>query len=218
MSDAAVITAIYDGYDDLKPAVHQVGLDVEWILVTDDPTVPEDVLGWHVICEPRPGIHPNRAAKRPKFLPWEYTDAPASVWVDGSYRVTSPALAAEVLATADPLTQFIHPYRGCAYAEAEYSLTLEKYSGEPLAAQAACYREAGFPEQWGLWTTPLIGRQHTAEVRQFGELWLAEVDRWSFQDQVSEPYVLHSLGLRPALLPGDHWFNPWVKWEGSARH
>ena len=55
MTQVALITAIYDGYDVLKPVLPQAGVDVEWIVVTD--TVPDAVAaaGWTVVHEPRPG-------------------------------------------------------------------------------------------------------------------------------------------------------------------
>ncbi len=215
MTGVAVITAIYDGFDTLKPVCPQEEV-ADWVLVTDRP--PADSLGWRVVLEPCLGFPPSRAAKVPKCLPWLFTEAPASVYLDASYRVTSPALVAGVLAAAAPLAQFVHPWRDCALAEAEFSAGLPKYAGQPLAAQAACYREAGHPDHWGLWASGVIGRWHTEEVRKAGEAWLGEIAAWSLQCQVSEPYVLRNLGLRPAPLPGNHLGNPWLSYEGSARH
>lgn len=214
----AVVTAIYDAYDVLKPVLPQVGADVDWVCVTDDPALQDGALGWRVVHEPRPGLHPNRAAKRPKYEPWRYTDAGASVWVDGSFRVTSRAFVADVLALADPIAQFVHPWRDCLVEEAAASVSLAKYDGEPVLAQAARYRAAGHPEHWGLWATGVIARRHTPEVRYLGEKWTDETQQWSFQDQVSQPYALRLAGLRPAALPGDHLTNPWLRYEGSGRH
>lgn len=215
MADVAVITAIYGDYDSLKPVLGQDGLDVDWVLVTDAQVA--DLPGWRVVVVPRPGLHPNRAAKAPKFRPWEFTDAPASIWVDGSVSVTSPLFAAEALALADPVAQFLHPQRDCLYEEAALS-TAGKYAGEPIEAQAAHYRELGHPEHWGLWAAGVIARQHTPAVMQLGYAWAAEVARWSFQDQVSEPYVLRNLGLRPASLTGGILGTPWLALHESARH
>lgn len=217
-ADVAIITAIYDSYDELKPIVPQDGVEVDWILVTDAPPPVIPDCGWRVISQPRPGVHPNRAAKRPKFLPWEYTDAPASVWLDASLRITSPRLAVEMVSYADPIAQYVHPWRDCIFTEADASVGIPKYAGEPIMAQAAEYRAAGHPEAWGLWATTAIARRHTEQVRGFGERWLAEVEAWSFQDQVSHPYVLREAGLWPTSLPGDHLTNAWTVFEGSGRH
>ncbi len=222
MIRAAVLTCITDGYDILKPVLPQIGADVEWICVTDGTPLPdaEAAAGWTMICDPGLSAvpHPNRRAKRPKFEPWRYTDAPASIWIDGSFRVASPTFAAETLALADPIAQFLHPWRDCLFAEATASVPLPKYADEPIAEQAAHYATAGHPEHWGLWAAGVIARRHTPEVRYLGEKWRDEVEQWSFQDQVSQPYALRKSGLRPTPLPGDHLNNPWLSYEGSGRH
>ena len=79
---------------------------------------------------------------------------------------------------------------------------MPKYDGEPVAAQADAYRAGGFPEHWGLWETTILARYHTAPVRALGDAWAAEMDPWSCQDQVSFPYALRAVGLRPGRLPG----------------
>lgn len=218
MSKVALITAIYDSYDSLKPVLPQARVDVEWIVVTDSVPPAEDAAGWTIVHESRPGEHPNRAAKHPKYRPWEYTDAPASLWVDASFRVVSDTFVAEALAYADPIAQFQHPWRDCLHAEARESAHLRKYDGEPSVAQAEHYAERGHPEGWGLWATGVIARQHTAAVRELGQRWSAETDAWSFQDQISQPYVLRETGLRPSALPGTHLATPWLAYEGSGRH
>lgn len=223
MSDVAIVTAIYDGYDELKPVLAQAGVDVEWVCVTDGAPLPdvEAARGWSMICEPRPGVHPNRAAKHPKYEPWKYTNAPVSIWVDASFRVVSDRFAVEAtagLTYAQPIAQFQHPWRDCLYAEAKESARLAKYAGEPVLEQADAYALAGHPEGWGLWATGVIARQHTDAVRELGGRWLHETYRWSFQDQVSQPFALRETGLRPMALPGTHLATPWLAYEGSARH
>lgn len=220
MTTVAIISAIYDRYDDIKPTVPQAGVDVDWVLVTDDEDLKGETSasGWRVVYEPRPGVHPNRAAKHPKYEPWKYTDAPASIWVDASFRIVSNQFAVEALPYADPIAQFPHPWRDCIYAEADESIPLPKYAGEPIAAQAAHYRTLGHPDHWGLWATGVIARQHTDPVRHLGRVWLEETYRWSIQDQISQPHALRTAGLRPVALPGTHLATPWLRYEGSARH
>jgi hypothetical protein len=221
----AVVTAIFDHYDELKPTCDQretYGHEIDWVCVTDDPGLGSgtvDPLGWRIVYEPAPGVHPNRAAKTPKMLPWAYTDADASVWIDASYQVTSALFVADVLSYAAPIAQFVHPWRDCALDEAAFSSTLARYADEPLDEQAAVYRDVwGFPAHWGLWATGVIARRHTPEVRVFGELWLLACTYRSYQDQVSEPPALWFTGLRPITLPGNHMENPWLLHKPSGRH
>lgn len=223
MSDIALITAIYDSYDELKPVLPQAGVDVEWVCVADEALDPDlgAARGWWIVNEPRPGVHPNRAAKHPKYEPWKYTSAPVSIWVDASFRVVSDRFAVEATAAltdAEPIAQFAHPWRDCIYTEAKESARLPKYAGEPVLEQADHYSELGHPENWGLWATGVIARRHTEAVRELGARWLAETYEWSFQDQISQPYALRETGLRPMALPGNHLATPWLSYEGSARH
>lgn len=222
MSQVAIVTAIYDSYDALKPVLPQAGVDVEWICVHDgEPPDAEAAQGWTLVYEPRPGVHPNRAAKHPKYEPWRYTDADVSLWVDASFRVVSAQAVIEAtarLTDEEPIGQFVHPWRNCLFAEATESAGLAKYAGEPVLEQADHYSEMGHPESWGLWATGVIARRHTAAVRELGLRWLAETYEWSFQDQISQPFVLREVGLRPASLPGSHLATPWLAYEGSARH
>lgn len=219
-----IISAIYDNYDVLKEPITQLGVDVNWVCVTDNPDLsgyfPLNGHTWEVVYEPSPGIHPNRAAKVPKCLPWRYTDADYSIWIDASYRVTSPRFALQLMEhlLIAPIAQFKHPWRNCAYDEAVESVRLKKYDGQPCLRQVERYREKGFPPGAGLWATGVIARQHTPEIRQFGIDWLYECTNWSFQDQLSHPFCLWENDLRPVPLPGNHLTNQWLSYEGSGRH
>jgi hypothetical protein len=216
----SIITAIYDDYDWLKPSCPQDG-GAEWVVVTDDPDMRDGYLGWRVVYAPRPGVTPMRAAKAVKLRPWEYTDAPASVWADASVRVTSPSLAADFLAAANPVATFTHPGRDCLFEEAQATagLGLAKYGGEPVEEQAEHYRRTGHPAHWGLWETTVLARHHTAEVAALSDAWAAEMARWSAQDQVSFPFACRNAGLRPTVLPGAGTTgSAWHEYEPSGRH
>jgi hypothetical protein len=215
-ADVAIVTAVYDAYDTVKPVLAQAGTDVEWVLVTD--SEPADAKGWRVVVEPRPDVPPNRAAKAAKFEPWKYTDAPASIWIDASFRVVSQDFAAEVVELAKPIAQFVHPWRDCLYAEAVEIAALGKDPDGVAAWQTKRYREAGHPTGWGLWASGVIARRHTAAVKRMGAAWAREVESGSARDQVSQPFVLREAKLKPTALPGTHLANAWLKYEGSVRH
>lgn len=215
---AALITAVYDSYDTLKPICPQEGVDVEWICVTDRVPEANDARGWTIVHDPRPGLHPNRAAKEPKLHPWKYTEADQSVWLDASFRVVSSTFVSEALSLADPIAQFVHPWRDCVYDEAAASHGLPKYDGEDFSSQVLEYVGRGHPENWGLWATGVIARKHTDQTKKFGSMWDTEIRKYTFQDQVSEPVALRESGLRPTGFPGMHLVNGWLSYEGSERH
>jgi hypothetical protein len=210
---AALLTASYGGYDPLKPVPPQ-DVECEYICVTDDGALDA---GWQIVYEPRPGVHPNLAAKRPKMCPWDYTDADVAIWIDASMVIYSSFLISEVFAYL-PFGQYDHPDRDCIYDEGTYSMGLRKYADLPLEEQMDDYKAQGHPEHWGLWAGGLIIRQRTPEIEAFGRAWLAECEKWSFQDQVSEAVMLRKFGLRPVSIPGAMYQSQWFRYEGSTRH
>lgn len=245
MPDVAIISASYGNYEVLKRPLPQTGIDAEWVLVTDnlewfaewelvhsDPELSAifsyGLAQWRVVYDPRPGETPMHAAKHAKLYPWEYTDAPASIWIDGSVKVTSSSFAAETLPFAfrwqagrpGCVAQFVHHSRDCIYAEAAMSARMRrKYGGQPVLEQADHYRASGHPEHWGLWATTVIARRHTSEAKELAEAWGEEMSKWSFQDQISEPYVLRNTGLQPAAIPGHvYGGNPWLHVLMTGKH
>lgn len=212
-----ILSAVYGDYDLLKFAKEQ-SVEVDWVCVTDNPSWPETYNGWRIVYEPRHHLHPNRAAKTPKMLPWLYTGTETSIWVDASFRVVSSTFAEEALTFADPLAQFDHPWRQDAYLEARECIAIPKYAGQPFQEQMEHLTGSGFPENFGLWATGVIVRHHTPHVIKMGFDWMAEVYRYSFQDQVSHPYVCWKNGIRPTHLPGTHLANQWLSYEGSGKH
>ena len=88
----AIISAIYGASDEIKRPFGQHNVDCEYLLITDDAALSSgavDAKGWQIIYEPSE-LSPVRAAKIVKLFPWRYTNAPTSVWVDGSIEVRSP--------------------------------------------------------------------------------------------------------------------------------
>jgi hypothetical protein len=125
--------------------------------------------------------------------------------------------AVEAMTFANPIAQYAHMSRDCIYEEAEVSLSMKKYQGEPIAEQVASYYSDGHPEHWGLWGGMVIARKHTRKVKAFGRAWQQENDIWSFQDQISEPFVLRNFGMVPASFPIRS-SDPWLYQVFSERH
>jgi hypothetical protein len=212
---ATILTAIMDHYDPLPAVCPQEGVDVDWVVVTDDPDLTGE--GWRVIYEPRGGRTARDAGYPPKIQPWRYTDTPASVWVDASIWVRSPRFAADLLEDAWPLALFPHPDRDCLYDEIRVTATMPRYAGTRFDEQAAAYRAAGHPPHWGLCAT-VIARRHTAAVVSLGDAWMAEVASWGGSDQLALPVALRGAGIQPHPLPGSLQTNQWFEWRQSARH
>lgn len=204
----AVITSCYGGYDKPRPPTTQ-DVECEWVLVTD---VPVDVPGWRVVVEPRPHAHPRLAAKVAKFRPDLYSDADTLVWIDSHVVVHSDQFVGSlVLWLGDhDLAMFRHPLRQSILAEAMASAGLPKYDGQTVLEQAAHYVDEGHDPNYGLWCTGISVRRNLFQLRRFGENWLLENTRWTYQDQISLPPLIarHWTTIRMGDLPAEHWGGP----------
>lgn len=205
----AVITSIYGDYDYLRPTVPQTGVEVDWVYVTDHR--PLDLYEWRLVHNLHWGKNPRYASLLPKVKPWEYTEAPVSIWIDSTIEITSETFVSdmiEILHSSGPLLQFSHSWYDCLYEEAN-AVADHETSPSKVLDQVEYYWEEGHPENWGLWSTKVIVRQHTSQIKKMGHLWLDEITDWTNYATISEPYVLRNLKLQPADL-GSLLDNCWV--------
>jgi len=229
---SVIYTAIFGNYDELKqPAVQDA--DCDFICFTDQ-RLPARVGAWNVVhVKTRAGMHPRMQAKRFKLLSHEvfhdgrlafkyrlrrgawslrnrYT---CSIWVDGSLAIKGKSFARDLAAAAADVgwAMFRHPHRDCIFEEAAVSATMEKYRGLPIFEQVEAYRRGGVIEHGGLFSCTVIARQEPLSdlVRRVKELWWKENVKWTYQDQLSLPYVLKNTGTTVGIIPGNRWKNQW---------
>jgi hypothetical protein len=215
----AIYTAIFGNYDRLSdfPKTGE-NADVDRICFSDDPALAHPQ--WEVRVVSPPFHHPRLAAKYYKALPHrvlpEYDE---TVWVDASFRVRSESFVREVFGYLGQahIALFLHPERGCIYDEAEFCKKMPKYVDQRVLEQVAHYRAQGFPAGAGLFAGGVIARTtHDPEIRRLNELWLEENVRWTYQDQLSLPYLLWSLGIEPAVFRQYLWKTGWGTWDAHA--
>jgi hypothetical protein len=207
--NVAVITANYGNYDQVQPVPRQSTNVDEWILVTDDPET--DVPGWKVVYEPRHHVHPNIAAKIPKFRPDLYSSADYTIWVDASTTLERNFVDHSLLCmnAASGWAMFPHPDRTSIIEEVKASRGLSKYNDQALELQVEQYLKSGYPDEH-LWATGAIVRDsgNATFNSSFGDAWLAEVIRWSFQDQLSFAFLAWRFGLLIGSLGAKQWDDP----------
>lgn len=201
---AVVVTACYGGIDTLlHPQVAQ-DMPVDWFCFTDQSDLKAPA-PWKMIHQAARFDHPCMAAKVHKATPT--ADCPDVVWIDASMEVTSPSFVREALAARhDGVAVFAHPRRRCIYTEADASLGAEgqdgKYASQPLLDQVAHYRTEGHPAGGGLYACGTVAWDLTdPRAVELGRRWLAECERWSWQDQLSFPVVCRRLGITPGVFP-----------------
>ena len=86
---------------------------------------------------------------------------------------------------------FIHPERDCIYDEADFCCDWPLYKSYPLKEQVAYYKNQGFPDNAGLMACGVIVRDMSnPKIKSIEKQWWQENIKWSYQDQLSLPYLL----------------------------
>jgi hypothetical protein len=139
--------------------------------------------------------------------------ADISIWVDASLQIKCPSFGRDMHAALGnrDWAMFAHPDRDCIYDEAEVSATMSKYHGLPIFPQVEAYRST-VPPRDGLYACAVIVRREPASERMkaVNALWWEQNLKWTYQDQLSLPYVLRQKRqCEPTRIPGHLWSNKW---------
>src|SRR5690606_14261472 len=70
-----------------------------------------------------------------------------------------------------------------------------------VTAQIEAYRQEGFTDNLGLYANNFFIRPNNEQYNRFYEMWYTEVEKWSYRDQLSLPYVLWKAGVRIKSKP-----------------
>jgi hypothetical protein len=89
-----------------------------------------------------------------------------------------------------------------------------KYRGFPIREQVSYYSKVAILPHSGLYACGVVARKEPLMpmLRRANELWWSENVKWSYQDQLSLPFVLHQLGIGVDQIPGNLWRNDWFDW------
>jgi hypothetical protein len=214
MANVVIYTAIFGGYDYLKPLPSMPG--VKAVCFTDDPTLSAqgwEIVHWRFANQPS---HPRMAAKWFRMYPNEcLPDHRFTIWVDASLRITDPFFAGWMMKCLgnNDLALFSHPERKTLDAEVEASETMQKYDGHDMRAQVQHYRDLGYEDQSGLYAAGVLVRETTPRMIGLGNDWWVENGTWTYQDQLSLPFLLWQKGITPNVIPGNIFNNEWLFWE-----
>jgi len=214
----ALITGCYGAYDPVRPLPEGHGFD-DAVCVTDTPSGIGD--GWRVHVEPR-DEHPRLAAKRPKMLPWLFTDCDAAVWLDASFEITSNRFRwwVDQHLERDGFVVWKHPEPRLDFGdEASVCWDFPKYRDYNLRGQVQHYLQQGMPRRWGLFACGTIGWRFDPKVKRLGARWYDENVRWSIQDQVSLPFLLWDSGMPFGTWQANEYQNDYVRlrWDERPR-
>ena len=197
-----VYTSVTGGYSRLLPPVY-IHPAYEYVCFTDD-LARENWGVWDLRPVPYTDTDSVRMARYAKLHPHVlFPQAEWAIWTDANIVIAgdmSP-LIEETRKSGAPIGLMRHPWRDCAYQEAEECIRDRRDSEETIRNQMEEYRAAGFPEKTGLMESNVYvaNLRHPQTVELF-TMWWAELSRHSRRDQLSLPYVLHSLGIIPHYL------------------
>ncbi len=209
MQRVAIYTAVFGGYDAPLPQPACPGVD--YICFTDAPGA-DTPANWRI--EPRrPRYqHPRMSAKLFKMRPdVELRSYRYTIWIDGNLQITTDTFAAQLLDVLNPsgLALFRHPDRNKVVDEVAASAPIRKYGGLPLAEQVKHYERRGYPDTNGLYACGVLVRDGAVpRIRRLNRNWMRENERWTYQDQLSLPYLLWKLRMEPGIIPYNLWDNP----------
>lgn len=225
--EVGIYSALYGGYDSLKPCVYIPGTSKLDVMYHDNPKYVD--IGFLDGWEPRyvphhiATAHGDAALVAPMLAHkyWKLHPARAlpgvdvSIWVDASITLHEGFVDHALDALGDDdWTLMRHPWRTCVYDEAFYSATLTRYASlaGDIRDQASWYRNIGHPARWGLAATGVLVRRHTPEVIELSEHWWQECLNWSHQDQVSLPVLLRMYEDRIKFNWKLGWLEKWDLW------
>jgi hypothetical protein len=203
-----VYTAIFGGYDQLKPLINHPGCD--YVCFTDDASLQSDI--FQIRVRPRHFDDPVREARYYKILSHQvFPDYEYSLWMDAGARSLLTDLESFVL---NSVAQYPIALMGCpGKIDLNETLALcmqyKKDDESRMRAQVEEYQKAGYPKGIPTSATGVIVRDHTnAKVKEFNEAWWAEVARHSRRDQLSVNYVAWKLGLKLHTIEELEWKPP----------
>lgn len=145
------------------------------------------VPGWEMIYI-RPKKDPKKQSREIKINIHKFIHAYVYIYVDANYIITKDLNAyVKQYFKGGYLTQ-MHPTRKCISEEAKRIIEIQKDKHEIVNKQISEYFKEGMPLNYGLFMNGFFIRDNS--FNELCEDWYKEVDKYSYRDQLSLPYVL----------------------------
>ena len=82
-----------------------------------------------------------------------------------------------------------HKTRDCVYDEGKVCIEKRIDDKATILKQLDFYRNEDYPVHNGLHYSFILLRRHTKRMKEFSRLWWEQLEKYSFRDQISLPYV-----------------------------
>ena len=225
----AIITAIYGNYDNIKEQNINNKADVDWYCFTDNTDMKSDQ--WTIITTPYhlnstkyeyknsyhnvsdKKIYNMMSAKYYKLKNHEIDILQKYdyiIWIDGSITLRPNFInnvLKNIIDNDYELASFKHSERNNINDEVKLSLTMDKYKTQDLKTQYQDYLQDGFNDKIGLFENTIIIRKKTERINNIFDMWWIHNLKYSYQDQISYPYVLWKLNEIPDYVIQENVFN-----------
>jgi hypothetical protein len=152
-----------------------------------DPLAPVRRQRWVKICIPNE-----------LFDNYEY-----SVYIDCKrpFAIDFEWLLGYLEAESDFMTRLHRRKRDCLYEEGKICGERGMDSVVKISKQLDFYRSENYPVRNGLYWTTILFRRHTKRLKEFSKLWWEQLERYSFRDQISLPYVAWKHDMKISICP-----------------
>lgn len=193
-----VYTAITGDYDELHDPTY-IDHNIEYVCFTNNKKIKSSI--WRIVYVENEGLSDVLLARKIKLFPHKYLNGRASsIWVDGKLQIIGDLQElVNTYCNSSPIFCFSHFLRNCIYDEAVACLTNNKISKQEIMPQICSYYQEGYPFDAGLYETGFIYREHNEKVMCLMDAWWNEILKFTYRDQISLPYVVKKIGLKPDI-------------------
>ena len=195
-------TAIVNGYDDL-PEHQTIPINADFVCFTNNTVTDPGI--FRIQSLP---IYYHEPARISRFIKTHpnlfFEDYDISVWIDANLTLTDNFTSyLKKVIDGWPLATWKHPFRSSVYEEFRACLKADKDSSDIMSMQIERYKSLGFTDN-RLYETSIVIRRHNSDISQLiDRLWWSEIQNGSIRDQLSLPFVTHSIGFQPAVIRDD---------------
>ena len=150
-----------------------------------------------------PHFKDRRNAKIYKILPQLFfPDYDYYIWMDITHGLLMDPHEIISELTED-IGIFRHNRRNCIYDESQEILKYRMDHKHLVEFQMNDYFTNGYPGKNGLFELPTFVLKNTPKIKEMSLMWWEQICKYSSRDQLSLPYVLHKLNIKPHIFEGD---------------
>lgn len=226
----AIITAIYGNYDNIKEHNIHMKDKVDWYCFTNNVNMKSNL--WNIINTPY-HIHDiqdstyrkyknyyDKNKKTKNMMAAKYYKIKSHkidilkkydyiVWIDGSIFLQNNFInnIQTLINKKYQLINFKHSIRTNIKDEVIVSKKIFKYINQDLDNQYKTYIKEGFQDNNGLFENTIIIRKNNSNIEKLFDEWWIHNLKYSYQDQISYPFVLWKNKMNPDYIINDNVFN-----------